>query len=70
VEAFALPLACLIDGLAIQAILRDPEATPDAVRSAALDMAGRELGVEPDRASKSRRPVRPATVPAEGRRGG
>jgi AcrR family transcriptional regulator len=71
VEAFALRLACLIDGLAIQAILRDPEATPDAVRAAALDMAGRELGFGSDRPGRGRRPIRgPAKVSAEGRRGG
>jgi AcrR family transcriptional regulator len=43
-DRFALQLACLIDGLAIQAILRDPEAGPDAIRNAAMDMADRGLG--------------------------
>jgi AcrR family transcriptional regulator len=70
VEAFALRLACLIDGLAIQAILRDPEATPDAVRKATLDMAERELGVEPDRLGRPPPRIRdPAGVPGEGRPG-
>jgi AcrR family transcriptional regulator len=45
-EDFALGLASLIDGLAIQAILGDPEATPDRVRRTCLQMAGRELGFE------------------------
>jgi AcrR family transcriptional regulator len=45
-DAFAFRLTCLIDGLAVQAILRDPAATPDAVRRAAMEMAERELGLE------------------------
>jgi AcrR family transcriptional regulator len=45
-DAFAFRLTCLIDGLAVQAILSDPAATPDAVRRAAMDMAGQELGLE------------------------
>jgi AcrR family transcriptional regulator len=43
-DAFALRLTCLIDGLAIQAILGDPVATPERVRQEALDLATRELG--------------------------
>jgi AcrR family transcriptional regulator len=43
-DDFALRLASLIDGLAIQAILKDREARPERVRRAALDLAGRELG--------------------------
>lgn len=43
-DAFALRLTCLIDGLAIQAILQDPVATPQRVRQEALDMAAGELG--------------------------
>jgi hypothetical protein len=46
-EDFALALASLIDGLAIQAILGDPDATPERVRRTCLEMAGRELGFEP-----------------------
>lgn len=45
-DAFALRLTCLIDGLAIQAILQDPEATPERVRREALDMAAGELGFD------------------------
>jgi AcrR family transcriptional regulator len=44
-DGFAFRLACLIDGLAIQAILGDPAAGPEAIRGAALDMAEVELGV-------------------------
>jgi AcrR family transcriptional regulator len=43
-DDFALRLASLIDGLAIQTILNDREATPERVRRAALDLAERELG--------------------------
>lgn len=43
-DEFALMLASLIDGLAIQAILRDREATPERVREVCVDMAARELG--------------------------
>ena len=62
-EDFALALASLIDGLAIQAILGDPEATPERVRRTCHEMAARELGFEPTKA----RPVRtgPAKVPAK-----
>jgi AcrR family transcriptional regulator len=67
-DGFALRLACLIDGLAIQAILRDPEAEPEAIRKAAMGMADRELGVD---ATESRgRGRRPAALPAERRLGG
>jgi AcrR family transcriptional regulator len=45
-DDFALMLASLIDGLAIQAILGDREATPERVREVCVDMAARELGFE------------------------
>jgi AcrR family transcriptional regulator len=45
-DEFALMLASLIDGLAIQAILQDREATPHRVREVCVDMATRELGFE------------------------
>lgn len=48
-DAFALRLTCLIDGLAIQAILGDPVATPERVRQEALDMAAGELGFDGSR---------------------
>jgi len=71
-EDFALTLASLIDGLAIQAILGDPEATPERVRRMCLEMAGRELGFEPEkvRISPSRRPraVGAAKTVKEGKR--
>jgi AcrR family transcriptional regulator len=43
-DTFALRLASLIDGLAIQAILRDRDATSERVREACVELAGRELG--------------------------
>jgi AcrR family transcriptional regulator len=45
-DGFALVLASLIDGLAIQAILRDREATPERVREACVELAARKLGFE------------------------
>lgn len=45
-DAFAFRLTCLIDGLAVQAILGDPAASPDAIRRAAMEMAERELELE------------------------
>jgi AcrR family transcriptional regulator len=45
-DDFALMLASLIDGLAIQAILGDREATPERVQEVCIDMASRELGFE------------------------
>jgi AcrR family transcriptional regulator len=62
-DDFSLRLASLIDGLAIQAILRDPEATPERVREACVDMAGRELGFAP---GKGRRVI--GGVPGGARR--
>jgi AcrR family transcriptional regulator len=57
-DAFALRLTCLIDGLAIQAILGDPAATPERVRREALDMAAGELDFGDGRGRG--RPVRSA----------
>lgn len=62
--AFALRLASLIDGLAIQVILGDPAYTPDEVRRMALEAAGRELGFEPDVAFREA----PVTAEPVGRR--
>ncbi len=45
-EEFAVLLAGLLDGLAVQIALRDREATPDRVRELALKLAERELGCE------------------------
>ena len=44
---FALRLAALIDGLAIQVVLGDPACPPDRVREMCLDVAARELGFDP-----------------------
>lgn len=60
---FALRLAALIDGLAIQVLLRDPEVPPERMRAICLDVAARELGFEP---ARSRPPARAAG--AAGRR--
>jgi AcrR family transcriptional regulator len=46
-EEFAVLLAALLDGLAVQIALRDMEVTPDRVRELALKLAERELGCEP-----------------------
>jgi len=43
-DAFALRLAGLIDGLAIQVILRDPDVTPAVMRDLCIEAAEKELG--------------------------
>jgi AcrR family transcriptional regulator len=45
-EEFAVLLASLLDGLAVQIALRDMEVTPDRVLELALKLAERELGCE------------------------
>jgi TetR/AcrR family transcriptional repressor of bet genes len=45
---FALRFAALIDGLAIQVMLGDPDVTSKRMRDLALEMAARELGVRFD----------------------
>jgi AcrR family transcriptional regulator len=45
-EEFAVLLASLLDGLAVQIALRDTEVTPGRVRELALKLAERELGCE------------------------
>jgi AcrR family transcriptional regulator len=45
-EEFAVLLAALLDGLAVQIALRDREVTPDRVRELAVKLAERELGCE------------------------
>jgi AcrR family transcriptional regulator len=45
-EGFAVLLAALLDGLAVQIALKDMEVTPDRVRALALKLAERELGCE------------------------
>jgi len=45
-EEFAVLLASLLDGLAVQIALRDLEVTPDRVRELAVKLAERELGCE------------------------
>jgi len=45
-EGFAVLLASLLDGLAVQIALRDMEVTPDRVRELAVKLAERELGCE------------------------
>jgi AcrR family transcriptional regulator len=52
-DAFAFRLTCLIDGLAVQALLGDPAATPAAVRRAATAMAEGELGQTASEAGSS-----------------
>lgn len=43
-EEFAVALAALFDGLAIQVVLEDPAVTPDLLHRRCLDYATRELG--------------------------
>ncbi|CAN5729553.1 TetR/AcrR family transcriptional regulator [soil metagenome] len=43
---FAVRLAALIDGLALQVVLRDPEVTVETMRNLCLDMAQRELSFD------------------------
>lgn len=45
-EEFAVLLASLLDGLAVQIALGDREVTPERVRTLALKLAERELGCE------------------------
>jgi hypothetical protein len=44
VDAFALRLAALIDGLAILVVLRDPEVTRDRMFDLCMDTCAKELG--------------------------
>lgn len=43
-ERFAVLMGSLLDGLAVQIALRDPEVTPERVRELAVKVAERELG--------------------------
>jgi AcrR family transcriptional regulator len=45
-EEFALHLAALMDGLAIQVALRDPDVTPGRMHDVCLRMASSELGFQ------------------------
>ncbi|HEX6261788.1 MAG TPA: TetR/AcrR family transcriptional regulator [Actinomycetota bacterium] len=45
-DDLALELASLIDGLAIQVVLEDPEVDPERMRRICLETAGRALGVD------------------------
>jgi AcrR family transcriptional regulator len=45
-DEFAVRLASLMDGLAIQVVLRDRDVTLNRARRACLDLAARELGFE------------------------
>jgi AcrR family transcriptional regulator len=47
-DQFALRLASLIDGLAIQVVLGDPACPPEHARRMALESAALELGFDPD----------------------
>jgi AcrR family transcriptional regulator len=59
-DIFALRLASLIDGLAIQAILQDRDATPERVREACVELAARELGFSARRTTHGKSAVRRA----------
>jgi AcrR family transcriptional regulator len=54
-DAFALRFAALIDGLALQVLMRDSEVTPDRMRAVCEEVAARELCF--DRGTESRHEV-------------
>lgn len=43
-EDLALRLACLIDGLAIQVVMNDPQVTPERMHRTCMEVAANELG--------------------------
>ena len=45
-DEFALRLSALIDGLAVQVLLGDPEVTADRMRKTCLEVSSRELGFD------------------------
>jgi AcrR family transcriptional regulator len=53
-EDFALRLAVMIDGLAIQVVLGDPEVSAEGMEEICLRMAGSELGFEWSSARRAR----------------
>lgn len=68
-DDFAVWFAALVDGLVIQAILNDPEVSPERMQEICIRMAARELGFEvPDGAGGGRRTRRAGTGngPGEG----
>jgi len=60
---FALRLASLVDGLAIQVVLQDPDVPPERMLDVCLGMAANELGFDPG-------PVGASARTSGGRRGG
>jgi len=65
-EDLALRLAVMIDGLAIQVVLGDPEVPASRMLAICLDMASRELGFDLPR--RSRPAAGRRTAPSAGRR--
>jgi len=57
-DVFALCLSALIDGLAVQVLLRDSEITAQRMKDVCLAFAARELGFNEEEASSSRPPTR------------
>lgn len=45
-EDLALRLACLIDGLAIQVVMNDPQVTPERMHRTCMEVAANELGFQ------------------------
>lgn len=43
-DELALRLACLIDGLAIQVVMNDPQVTPERMHRTCMEVAANELG--------------------------
>jgi AcrR family transcriptional regulator len=52
-DDFALRLSVMLDGLAIQVVLEDPEVTPERMTEICLRMAATELGFEMPRVRKA-----------------
>jgi AcrR family transcriptional regulator len=72
-DDFALRLGALIDGLAVQVVLNDPDVDSRRMFDLCVGHAAKELGFEPPRARSRRRPprttaVRPEEPAAAGRR--
>jgi hypothetical protein len=71
-DEFALLLSVLLDGLAIQVVLNDPEVTPERMEEICLRMAASELGFDAPSArarprARSRRAARTPSAKAAGR---
>ena len=69
-DEFALRLAALIDGLAIQVVLRDPDVSARRMRDTCVRMAAGELGFDPAKTRRRLQAARPAGGRARAASGG